>query len=129
MEGSKVSYIPCFLCGDRLVIKRTKRDKPYFLCDPCGAQVFIRRKKGIRLLRMLVKYLGDSPVTYPKGKGRAFTVLGLVNRLAQLKAKRQEIEDKQGWFDTDEGLELATNALETEIQRTQDQLKTIVERG
>ena len=128
MERSETSYIPCFLCGDRLAIKRTKRDKPYFLCDPCGVQAFIRRKKGIRLLRMLVTYLGDSPIAYPKEKGRAFAVLGLVNRLAQLKAKHQEIEDKQGWFDTDEGLELAANVLENEIQQVEGQLETIAKR-
>lgn len=110
------------------MIKRTKRDKPYFLCDPCGVQAFIRRKKGIRLLKTLATYLGDSPIAYPKGRGGAFTVLGLVNRLAQLKAKHQEIEDKQGWFDTDEGLELATNALENEIQQVEGQLETIAKR-
>lgn len=43
--------IPCFLCGATREIKTSKKNKPYFICEPCGLQVFIRRDAGIKLLR------------------------------------------------------------------------------
>jgi hypothetical protein len=43
--------ITCFLCGTVKDIKNSKKGKPYFICEPCGLQVFIRREKGVELLR------------------------------------------------------------------------------
>lgn len=31
--------------------RRTHAGKPYYVCDPCGVQVFIRREEGIARLR------------------------------------------------------------------------------
>lgn len=37
----------CICCGDELEVRRTKTDKPFVSCHPCGFQGFIRGKKGI----------------------------------------------------------------------------------
>lgn len=37
----------CICCGEELEVKRTKTDKPFVSCPPCGFQGFIRAKKGI----------------------------------------------------------------------------------
>lgn len=37
----------CICCGDELEVKRTKTEKPFVSCPPCGFQGFIRGKKGI----------------------------------------------------------------------------------
>jgi len=44
-------------CGDRLEERTDKKNKPYFVCDPCGIQLFIRRKQGIEKLRVLLAEL------------------------------------------------------------------------
>ncbi len=38
---------PCPVCTDPREVRVTKKDKPYFICDPCGVQVFIRGPAGI----------------------------------------------------------------------------------
>jgi DNA-directed RNA polymerase subunit RPC12/RpoP len=38
----------CICCGDELEVKRTKTEKPFVSCAPCGFQGFIRGKAGIQ---------------------------------------------------------------------------------
>jgi hypothetical protein len=38
---------PCPLCGAGLPILTSKRGKPYFICNLCGVQIFVRGKAGI----------------------------------------------------------------------------------
>ena len=42
--------LPCHLCGSKLEQRIDKNKKPYFVCDDCGIQLFIRRKRGMDLL-------------------------------------------------------------------------------
>jgi hypothetical protein len=49
--------IPCLLCGADLRRRTSKRNKPYFVCEPCGVQFFIRRKQGIKNLDELIEML------------------------------------------------------------------------
>lgn len=37
--------MPRPVCGDPVPVKLTHRGKPYWQCDPCGVQVFVRRKE------------------------------------------------------------------------------------
>jgi transcription elongation factor Elf1 len=45
---------PCCVCGEAREVGTTKKDKPYLICDPCGVQVFVRGKTGIRRFEELV---------------------------------------------------------------------------
>lgn len=45
---------PCCVCGEAREVGTTKKDKPYLICDPCGVQVFVRGKAGIRRFEELV---------------------------------------------------------------------------
>ncbi|MBI4455415.1 MAG: hypothetical protein HY644_05895 [Acidobacteria bacterium] len=47
--------IPCFLCGDLLTIKLTKKDKPVITCNSCGVQSFVRYPRGIERLHALAE--------------------------------------------------------------------------
>ncbi len=42
--------MPCPVCGEDVPVKRTHRGKPYWQCDECGAQVFVRRQEGMKRL-------------------------------------------------------------------------------
>ena len=42
--------IPCWLCGDPVQVKFSRKDKPYLICDSCGVQTFIRYGKAEDLL-------------------------------------------------------------------------------
>jgi hypothetical protein len=54
--------IPCFLCGDFQKIKLSKKNKPYFICNICGIQAFIRKDDGVNRLNDLI----NNPVLYKK---------------------------------------------------------------
>ena len=47
---------PCPVCTRAREVRITKKDKPYFICDPCGIQVFVRGPAGIaEFERLLVR--------------------------------------------------------------------------
>ena len=125
MNISKQAFIPCFLCGNKCEIKLSKRGKPYFVCDPCGIQVFIRREAGIQLFNKAVNELGN--VIFNWGKANpSYELIGIVNQLAQLKAKLAEIDGKRGIFDfleSDKGLGLAAEVLKKEISQLEKRLE------
>lgn len=54
-----VSKIPCFLCVQELTQRTDKNRKPYFICDPCGVQIFIRGRQGIKNLSQLIATLKE----------------------------------------------------------------------
>jgi DNA repair exonuclease SbcCD ATPase subunit len=54
-----VAKIPCFLCSQELRQRKDKNEKPYFVCDPCGVQMFIRGQQGIENLKQLIKILRE----------------------------------------------------------------------
>jgi len=43
--------IPCPTCRKQLEQKLTRKDKPYFVCEACGVQVFVRFQEGIERLK------------------------------------------------------------------------------
>lgn len=42
--------IPCPACGERLLGRISVKQKPYFVCDECGIQIFARALIGIKRL-------------------------------------------------------------------------------
>jgi hypothetical protein len=53
--------LPCPLCKRELERRTDKNDKPYFVCDDCGTQFFVRRAAGIQRLEELL----NAPVSKP----------------------------------------------------------------
>lgn len=52
VKSKMLPRFPCFLCGDLKEIRIDKNKKPYFICDPCGTQAFIRGKRGIARMEL-----------------------------------------------------------------------------
>jgi len=52
-----MAFLPCFLCHKQLDLRISKTEKPYFVCEDCGMQIFVRGKRGIQRLQ---KLLGDT---------------------------------------------------------------------
>ena len=51
---------PCPVCVDPREVRKTKKGKPYFICDPCGIQVFVRGPAGIDAFNKLADQAGDA---------------------------------------------------------------------
>ena len=114
METSK---IPCFLCGNQIEVKNTIKGKPYFICDPCGLQAFIRRAKGEIKLREWMQSNGE---IFNKKSGGV--ILEMVSQLEAVKAKLKETRDKKGLFpDKDENF--VETALKAEIEQIKGRIK------
>ena len=54
MEKTAQQFFPCPVCSSRLDIRKSKKGKPYVVCDVCGVQMFVRNEAGIRQLDKLV---------------------------------------------------------------------------
>jgi len=45
--NDNVLMFRCPICEEWLIVKRSRRDKPYVVCNECGVQMFVRYEKGI----------------------------------------------------------------------------------
>ncbi len=52
--------IPCWLCGEAVEVKFSKKDRPYLICNNCGVQTFIRYGKAEELLIARIKQYRES---------------------------------------------------------------------
>ncbi len=113
-EKETPQFIGCFLCGDKLEIRNSKKLKPYFICDGCGLQAFVRREKGIKRLKKISS--ADKP--------ELNSTLELINQFESLKIKLGEIKTQQKWsFSESPELELQAKALIREISGITAELK------
>lgn len=108
--------IPCFLCGKEIEVKNTIKGKPYFICDGCGLQVFIRRAKGEERLR---EWLEDKGEVIKKKSGGV--ILRLITQLEEVKAKLKEVQDRKGLF-PDKDISFIEKALIAEIEGLKEQI-------
>lgn len=111
--GREPEYFRCFLCREQVQIRYSKWDKPYFVCDPCGIQAFIRKERGIKKLRKLVT-----------GLKAVNPVIELISELEALEIKLAEIQDEKPIFGENADLEMRERALIREISRVSKELNT-----
>jgi hypothetical protein len=51
----RTATLPCALCGRLLDQRADKNSKPYFVCEPCGTQFFIRGTAGRERLAAILR--------------------------------------------------------------------------
>lgn len=118
--------MPCFLCGRTLKVKKTKGNKPYFICDTCGLQAFVRYKAGIRKFQTLLVALVESGEKFLSLNKSSFEVISLISRLNELKEKLDNVSQNKSltdYFLTGTESELAEKALEKEIRTVKKALR------
>ena len=55
MPRGRIRTQPCPVCAGACEVKRTKKGKPYWQCDDCGVQVFVRGHAGIERMDLSVR--------------------------------------------------------------------------
>ena len=108
-------FLPCILCGRKLEKRTSKKNgKPYFVCDPCGIQLFIRRKQGIELLEETFRNLEKAQIPF---KIHAHNLYEIQAQIKEIDGVKAEIE-KLGisYFFNDEKLSIR-NSLKTQLQK------------
>lgn len=91
-----MSAIPCLLCGKRLNKRVDKNGKPYFVCDPCGVQMFIRRPQGIENLSELIQTLGKKDLPF---RDHALVLYEIQAILGEIRGLRKELDALDSIFD------------------------------
>ena len=89
-----IDSIPCLLCGRSLQQRRSKKGKPYFVCNPCGVQLFIRCKLGMEKLEELKKAIpehstfGETPQKLLEVQQAVSVIKGIEKAIADLEKNK-----------------------------------------
>jgi DNA-directed RNA polymerase subunit RPC12/RpoP len=83
-----MSKILCFLCIQELPERTDKNRKPYFICDSCGVQIFVRGRQGITNLEHLKKTLKERDLEF---RERRATLLRMQGILMEIRGVEKEI--------------------------------------
>jgi hypothetical protein len=118
LEDLRDKEFPCPLCGAGLPILATKRKKPYFTCNFCGIQIFVRGKAGISRLHKMA----NAGILICGTQDSVSHGINLLNRLEQLKLQRQELKRKLGLIFTDANVENVICMVDAEIEKVEGEL-------
>jgi hypothetical protein len=111
-----VQFVPCVLCGDRLEKRESKRSKPYFHCDSCGTQFFVRRKEGIERLEKLMLASERNALVFEQAAKRVFEVQALLSEIDGTKAQIRKLDFEIGIFFRDDDKTRARKSLKTRLE-------------
>src|SRR5437879_5883810 len=91
-----MAKIPCFLCSQELRLRRDKHKKPYFVCDPCGVQIFVRGRQGIENLTQLIETIREHDFPF-REHARILHEIQAV--LTEIRGLEKELEALDSAFD------------------------------
>jgi hypothetical protein len=123
MDAFSTQFLICFVCGTHLPKRTDKHDKPYFVCEPCGIQLFVRRKQGIDRLERLLRASVQNAIPLAKAGKRLFEVQALLSEIEGTKKQIRSLDDEIGIFFPDEDKVRARKALKTKLDGLLEELE------
>ena len=121
-------FLPCILCGKKLDQRTDKNGKPYFTCDPCGTQFFVRRKQGMEKLVELIRELEKCGLAITQRAQSLYEIQAVLSEIDGLKSEIEKL-DAQIWFlFVDEDKVQARKSLKTRVQGLLLELEEISKR-
>jgi hypothetical protein len=115
MEIFSTQFLPCLLCGNKLQKRTDKHSKPYFVCNPCGIQFFVRRKQGIERLDELLRASERHAIPFQQADDRIYKLQALLTEIDETKKQINRLNDEIGFFFRDEDKMRARDALMTRL--------------
>ena len=122
-----MAEIPCFLCSTKLQQRTDKNRKPYFVCDTCGIQIFIRRRFGIERLDKYVRAFARGEITYDKHLESLADIEGVLSEIRGLKQEINQLDGEIGIIFPDRHKVAAKRALEKRLERLLTELESKAE--
>ena len=105
--------------------KRTdKNGKPYFVCDPCGIQLFVRRKQGIGLLEEVFRNIRRAAIPFRVHAKNLHEIRALIKEIGEVKTEINKI----GFFFLSVEETRIRNALKTRLDNLLSQLDEMAEK-
>ena len=120
-----MAVLPCFLCGKQLDQRTDKNNKPYFICNPCGMQIFIRRELGIKKLEELIRNLEEGELPLRKHAQALYQVRAILSEIDGLKEEIKRLNFEIGFFWIDQDKLRARKLLEARIENLLLQLEQL----
>jgi chaperonin cofactor prefoldin len=120
-------FLPCFLCGCKLEKRISKTGKPYFICDPCGIQFFVRRKDGIERLDALMRAAKKNEIPFKEHAHRLYEIKAILSDIRGTKSEIAKLENEIGIFFPDEDKIRACNSLKTRLETLHVELEKLAE--
>ena len=119
-----MQFLPCFLCGRKLERRVSKNNKPYFVCDPCGIQLFVRGRQGIERLDKLFRDIEKAKIPFQQHARHLYEIQATLREIEGVKAEIEKIAGfLGGLFMTDEQIhahKLLKTRLETLFQKLEE---------
>jgi DNA-directed RNA polymerase subunit RPC12/RpoP len=124
-----VAKIPCFLCTQELRQRKDKNGKPYFVCDPCGMQIFVRGRQGIENLAELIATLRQHDFPFREHARVLHEIQAVLTEIRGLKKELKKLDGLLNIFSDDEHKERARELLKRRIENLLSRLEQIANEG
>jgi hypothetical protein len=118
-------FLPCVLCGAKLEKRTDKNRKPYFVCNPCGIQFWVRRQRGIELLDKLMRDAAKNEIPFKQRAEQVYQVQALLTAINGIKQQIERLESQTGFFFPDEDKVRACKLLKTKLQNLFKELEQL----
>jgi hypothetical protein len=122
-------FLPCILCGKNQDQRIDKNNKPYFVCDPCGTQFFIRRKQGIEKLEQLFREFTKRDFVLSRNAQSLYEVQAILREIAGLKLEIDKLDGQIGIIFVDEDKVRTRDLLKKRVQGLLLTLEEIAKRN
>jgi hypothetical protein len=120
--------LPCLLCTAKLEKRIDKNRKPYFVCNPCGIQLFIRRQHGITLLDKLLRDVAKNEIPFRHRAEEVHKIQALLTEINGVKQQIERLEAQKGFFFPDQDKIRACNLLKIKLQNLFKELEQLAKR-
>jgi len=117
--------IPCFLCSQELAQRKDKHSKPYFVCDPCGVQIFIRGRQGIKNLDQLLTTLREHDFPFREHAVVLHEIQALLTEIRGIKEEISKFDSFLEIFTNDAHKKRARKLLNRRIENLLRRLQQI----
>lgn len=124
-----MAKIPCFLCSQELRQRKDKNGKPYFVCDPCGMQIFVRGRQGIENLAELIVTLRQHDFPFREHARVLHEIQAVLTEIRGLKKELKKLDGVLNIFSDDEHKERTRELLNRRIENLLSRLERIANEG
>jgi DNA-directed RNA polymerase subunit RPC12/RpoP len=120
--------VPCFLCSKQLTKRSDKNRKPYFICDACGVQIFVRGRQGIKNLDQLIATLREHDFPFREHAAVLYEIQALLTEVRGLKDEIGKLDGLLEVFTNDVHKKRARKLLNKRIESLLRRLEQIANR-
>jgi hypothetical protein len=124
-----MAYMPCFLCGAKLERRIDKNRKSYFVCNPCGIQLFIRRQRGIELLEKLMRNCEKHEIPFRQQAQQIYKIQALLTEIDGTKKQIDRLKAQTGLFFPNKDKIRACNLLKLKMENLFTELKQLAKQN